>query len=152
MSFNLELNPLWMPYCQMKTAAAPIEVVETEGQRLILSDGRELIDGISSWWTACHGYRHPKIVSAIIDQAQTMPHVMMGGIVHQQAIRLADRLAKVLPGEGNRVFLCDSGSVATEVAMKISLQYWANQQASGSTTRTKFVSSKTLTTATLLAR
>ena len=86
MSFiSNQSNPLWMPYCQMKTATEPIEVAETEGVRLILKDGRELIDGISSWWTACHGYRHPKIVASIVEQAQKMPHVMMGGIVHEQA-------------------------------------------------------------------
>jgi len=123
----------------MKTALPPIEVVETEGVRLHLKDGQELIDGVSSWWTACHGYRHPHIVNAMIQQAEKMPHVMMGGIVHDQALRLADRLAAMLPGEGNRVFLCDSGSVAAEVAMKMSVQHWANQSG-GTTSRNRFIS------------
>ncbi len=124
----------------MKTAMPPIEVESTEGVTLRLKDGRELIDGISSWWTACHGYNHPKIVEAMIEQAKKMPHVMLGGIVHDQAIRLADRLATCLEGDGNRVFLSDSGSVAVEVAMKIAMQHWANRSSSGKTSRNKFIS------------
>jgi len=124
----------------MKTATPPIEVVATEGTQLHLKDGRTLIDGISSWWTACHGYNHPKIVQAMIAQAQTMPHVMMGGIVHEPAVRLASRLATCLQGDGNRVFLSDSGSVAVEVAMKIAMQHWANRSSTGKTSRTKFIS------------
>ena len=139
-AFHIPSSALWMPYCQMKTATPPIEVESTEGILLRLKDGRELIDGISSWWTACHGYNHPKIVQAMIDQAKKMPHVMMGGIVHEQAIRLADRLARCLEGDGNRVFLCDSGSVAVEVAMKMAMQHWANRSSTGKTSRNKFIS------------
>ena len=139
-AFHIPSSALWMPYCQMKTAMPPIEVESTEGVTLRLKDGRELIDGISSWWTACHGYNHPKIVEAMIEQAKKMPHVMLGGIVHDQAIRLADRLATCLEGDGNRVFLSDSGSVAVEVAMKIAMQHWANRSPSGTTSRNKFVS------------
>ena len=124
----------------MKTAGPPIEVVETEGVTLHLTDGRTLIDGISSWWTACHGYRHPRIVTAIVEQASQMPHVMMGGIVHEPALYLANRLASCLGGDGNRVFLSDSGSVAVEVAMKMAVQHWANQSPSGKTSRNKFIS------------
>ena len=133
-------DALWRPYCQMKTASKPIEVASTQGVTLRLKDGRELIDGISSWWTACHGYNHPKIVDTIIQQARKMPHVMMGGIVHEQAVRLAERLANCLPGKGNRVFLSDSGSVAVEVAMKMAVQHWANQSPTGRTCRNKFIS------------
>lgn len=139
-AFHIPSSALWMPYCQMKTAMPPIEVESTEGVTLRLKDGRELIDGISSWWTACHGYNHPKIVEAMIEQAKKMPHVMLGGIVHDQAIRLADRLATCLEGDGNRVFLSDSGSVAVEVAMKIAMQHWANRSSSGKTSRNKFIS------------
>ena len=139
-AFHIPSSALWMPYCQMKTAMPPIEVESTEGVTLRLTDGRELIDGISSWWTACHGYNHPKIVEAMIEQAKKMPHVMLGGIVHDQAIRLADRLATCLEGDGNRVFLSDSGSVAVEVAMKIAMQHWANRSSSGKTSRNKFIS------------
>jgi adenosylmethionine-8-amino-7-oxononanoate aminotransferase len=131
---------LWMPYTQMKTARQPIEVKATEGSFLQLADGRRLIDGISSWWTACHGYRHPKIVAAITEQANEMPHVMMGGIVHQKAIELSSRLAGCLAGDGSRVFLSDSGSVAVEVAMKMAIQHWANQSPNGQTRRNRFVS------------
>ena len=131
---------LWMPYCQMKTAGKPLEVVSSAGSLLTLQDGRELVDGIASWWTACHGYRNQAIVQAIQQQAQVLPHVMLGGIVHQPALQLAQRLAKCLPGDGNKVFLCDSGSVAVEVAMKMALQHWANQSATGKTARHKFVS------------
>ena len=133
-------HSLWRPYCQMKTSAAPIEVAATVGVTLALKDGRTLLDGISSWWTACHGYRHPQIVDAMIEQAKKMPHVMMGGIVHDQAIRLAERLASTLDGDGNRVFLSDSGSVAVEVAMKMAMQHWANQSPNGKTSRNKFIS------------
>jgi len=111
----------------MKTAPPPLEVASTEGTRIHLRDGRTLIDGIASWWTACHGYNHPKIVAAIQNQAATMPHVMMGGMIHEPARQLSDSLARLLPGEQNKVFLVDSGSVAVEVAMKMAVQFWRNQ-------------------------
>ena len=93
-----------MPYTQMKTAMPPLEVAATEGTRIHLRDGRTLIDGISSWWTACHGYNHPAIVSAIQQQAASMPHVMMGGLTHKPAQQLANSLADLLPGNRNKVF------------------------------------------------
>ncbi len=130
---------LWLPYTQMKTANRPIEVIATEGSTITLADGRVLIDGISSWWTACHGYRHPAIVNAIEDQARRMPHVMLGGIVHPPVLRLGERLAALLPGRGNKVFFCDSGSVAVEVAMKMSVQHWANRSSTGRTSKTRFL-------------
>jgi adenosylmethionine-8-amino-7-oxononanoate aminotransferase len=102
-----------------------------------LADGRQLIDGMASWWTACHGYNHPHLVQAMVAQLRTMPHVMFGGIHHPQALRLATRLASLLPGRLQHVFFCDSGSVAVEVAMKMAVQYWQNRQQSG---RTRFVS------------
>ena len=125
-------DPLWMPYTQMKTAMTPLEVASTDGVRIHLTDGRTLIDGIASWWTACHGYNHPHIVAAIQEQAKQMPHVMMGGLVHEPAKKLANSLADLLPGKRNKVFLCDSGSVAAEVAMKMAVQFWRNQQGSNS--------------------
>ena len=127
MTPNPTHNPLWMPYTQMKTAMPPLEVAATEGTRIHLRDGRTLIDGISSWWTACHGYNHPEIVSAIQQQAASMPHVMMGGLTHKPAQQLANSLADLLPGDHNKVFLVDSGSVAAEVAMKMAVQFWRNQ-------------------------
>ena len=133
------MNPsqLWLPYCQMQTAPAPQTVMRTEGVRIFLRDGRSLIDGTSSWWTACHGYNHPHIRHAVAEQLESMPHIMLGGLVHTPVLRLTDRLARLLPGELNYVFYCESGSVAVEIAMKMAVQYWINQNISG---RTRFVS------------
>ena len=124
---------VWRPYCQMKTAPAPLAVAATSGARIILEDGRELIDGIASWWTACHGYNHPHIIEAVTAQAQKMPHVMFGGLGHEPAYRLATRLAALMPGSLNRVFFSDSGSVAVEVAIKIAVQARLNQGERGRT-------------------
>jgi len=122
------LEYLWLPYAQMKTAPFPLVVKATHGCRIVLADGRELIDGIASWWTACHGYNHPHIRAAVERQLQTMPHVMLGGLVHEQALTLAQRLAGLLgPGNLDRVFFSESGSVAVEVALKMALQYWCNR-------------------------
>lgn len=122
------LSHLWLPYAQMKTAALPLQVVGAEGCRIKLADGRELVDGIASWWTACHGYRHKHIEQAVIKQMQTLPHIMFGGLVHEQAITLATRLSKIAPAGLERVFFSDSGSVAVEVALKMALQYWQNKR------------------------
>ncbi len=122
---------VWLPYTQVKTAPPPLAVKATEGAHLVLQDGRALIDGCSSWWTACHGYNHPHIVAAMQRQLETMPHVMMGGIANEPAYLLATRLAALLPGDLNRVFLADSGSVSVEVAMKMALQYWINKGEEG---------------------
>jgi adenosylmethionine-8-amino-7-oxononanoate aminotransferase len=119
----------------MKTTARPLAVERTEGTRIILADGRVLIDGIASWWTAAHGYNHPHIRACLERQLAAMPHVMLGGLVHEQALNLASRLAKLLPGNLNHVFFSDSGSVAVEVAMKMAVQYWLNRGERG---RTKF--------------
>src|SRR5882762_7856652 len=121
------LAHIWLPYAQMKTMRPPLPVARTHGCRIVLSDGRELIDGIASWWTACHGYNHPHIRAAVERQLALMPHVMFGGLAHAQALTLARRLAALLPGDLERVFFSDSGSVAVEVAMKMALQYWFNQ-------------------------
>jgi adenosylmethionine-8-amino-7-oxononanoate aminotransferase len=127
---------IWLPYAQMKTAEPPLPVARTEGCRIILAEGRELIDGIASWWTACHGYNHPHIRQALIHQAETMPHVMFGGLAHEPAFRLARRLVALLPGNLQRVFFSDSGSVAVEVALKMAIQFWRNRGQGG---RTRFV-------------
>src|SRR5262245_58569652 len=127
---------LWLPYTQMKTARQPLAVARTHGSRIVLTDGRELIDGIASWWTACHGYSHPHIGAAVERQLASLPHVMFGGLVHEQALTLARRLAALMPGDLERVFFSDSGSVAVEVALKMALQYWLNQ---GIRTRKRFV-------------
>ena len=121
------LDHLWLPYAQMKTAPPPLPVKRTEGCRIYLDDGRVLIDGIASWWTACHGYNHPHVAAAITRQLAEMPHVMFGGLAHEPAARLAKRLAALLPGDLDRVFLSESGSVAVEIALKIARQYWRNR-------------------------
>jgi adenosylmethionine-8-amino-7-oxononanoate aminotransferase len=121
------LDHIWLPYTQMATAPTPLSVVATDGVRIRLADGRELIDGISSWWTACHGYNHPHIRAAVERQFATLPHVMFAGLVHEPALRLAQRLAKLLPGDLDRVFFTESGSVAVEVALKMAIQYWRNK-------------------------
>ena len=130
------LPHIWLPYTQMKTARPPLVAELTRGTRIVLADGTELVDGIASWWTAVHGYNHPHIVGAIRAQAAKMPHVMLGGLVHEQVLSLAARLCALAPGAMQRVFFSDSGSVAVEVAMKMAVQYWLNRNIRG---RTKFL-------------
>lgn len=127
---------IWMPYSQMQTAPLPEACVSTEGSRIKLADGRELIDGCASWWAACHGYNHPHIREKMAEQLEVMPHVMLAGLANQPALTLATRLAELAPGDLNRVFFSESGSVAVELALKIAVQYWYNQ---GETRRTKFI-------------
>ncbi len=134
------LDQIWLPYAQMKTAPPPLAVTATHGCRIVLADGRELIDGIASWWTACHGYNHPHIRAAVETQLAQMPHVMFGGLVHEQAVTLARRLTAMLaPADLDRVFFSDSGSVAVEVALKMAVQYWRNRGVRG---RSRIVSFK----------
>jgi adenosylmethionine-8-amino-7-oxononanoate aminotransferase len=131
------LDHVWLPYAQMKTVAPPLAVTATHGSRIRLTDGRELIDGIASWWTACHGYNHPHIRAAVERQLAQMPHVMFGGLVHEPALTLARRLVGLFaPGDLDRVFFSDSGSVAVEVALKMAVQYWLNRGMRG---RTRFL-------------
>ena len=131
------MSHVWLPYRQMQTAPPPFVVERTDGVRLHLADGRELIDGIASWWTACHGYNHPHIRAAVAKQLELMPHVMLGGLVHAPAASLAARLSALLPGDLAHVFFSESGSVAVEVAMKMALQYRFNR---GEQRRTRFIS------------
>lgn len=137
--YKAGLAHVWLPYAQMKTARAPLPVARTDGSRIVLADGRELIDGIASWWTACHGYNHPHIRQAVERQLALMPHVMFGGLAHEQALTLARRLAALMPGDLKRVFFSESGSVAVEIAMKMALQFWLNR---GIRRRRKFLAFK----------
>ncbi|HTK36496.1 MAG TPA: adenosylmethionine--8-amino-7-oxononanoate transaminase [Caulobacteraceae bacterium] len=130
---------VWAPYSQMKTAAPPLPVVAARGSRMVLADGRELVDGVASWWTAAHGYNHPHIADAVSRQLAAMPHVMFGGLAHQPAYDLARRLAAMMPEGLERVFFTDSGSVAVEVAMKMAVQSWLNRGVRG---RTRFLAFK----------
>lgn len=122
---------VWRPYTQMKTAAPPLPVVGAQGVRLHLADGRSLIDGVASWWTAAHGYAHPHLLDAVRTQLARLPHVMLGGLAHEQPYRLAARLSALLPGDLNHVFFAESGSVAVEAAMKMAFQYWLNRNVKG---------------------
>ncbi len=115
---------IWHPYASA-TAAPPVyPVVSAEGVRLKLADGRELIDGISSWWSVLHGYNHPVLNQAARDQLEKMSHVMFGGITHPPAVKLAKLLVDITPTPLTRVFFSDSGSVSVEVAIKMAIQYW----------------------------
>ena len=114
-----------------------LEVVKTQGTHIYLKDGRTLIDGIASWWTACHGYNHPHIQRSIVEQIQQMPHIMLGGLTHNPAESLALKLSELLAGTLNHVFFSDSGSVSVEIALKMALQV---AQRRGHTNKSQFVS------------
>ncbi|MBA4227528.1 MAG: adenosylmethionine--8-amino-7-oxononanoate transaminase [Hyphomonas sp.] len=135
--FTEGLEHIWLPYAQMRTLPAPVAISRTEGARLYLADGRELVDGVGSWWTAVHGYNRAELLEAARAQMAKMPHIMLGGLAHEPAYRLASRLAALTPGDLSRVFFTESGSVAVEVAMKIAIQYFRN---TAGVSRTKFVS------------
>jgi adenosylmethionine-8-amino-7-oxononanoate aminotransferase len=115
---------VWHPYAPMPAALPPYVVDSASGVRIRLHDGSELIDGMASWWAAIHGYRHPVLDAAAHAQLERMAHVMFGGLTHEPAVRLADQLIDLAPDGLERVFFCDSGSVAVEVAIKMALQYW----------------------------
>ncbi len=115
---------VWHPYTASPPAGPMFAARRAEGVRLVLEDGRELVDGMSSWWAAIHGYGHPALVEAIERQAREMAHVMFGGLTHRPAVALAETLISLTPAPLERVFLCDSGSVSVEVAIKMAIQYW----------------------------
>jgi adenosylmethionine---8-amino-7-oxononanoate aminotransferase len=119
----LDREHVWHPYAALPALLPSLPVVSAEGVRLRLADGRELIDGMSSWWCAIHGYRHPRLDAAVRDQLERVAHVMFGGLTHEPAIRLAERLVNITPEGLERVFFADSGSVSAEVAIKMALQY-----------------------------
>lgn len=125
---RLDRRHAWHPYAAMPGTHQPLLVESARGARLQLAEPvagvGELIDGMSSWWAAIHGYRHPVLDEAIREQLGRMSHVMFGGLTHEPAIRLCQRLAAIAPGGLEHVFLCDSGSVSVEVAVKMCLQYW----------------------------
>jgi adenosylmethionine---8-amino-7-oxononanoate aminotransferase len=127
---------VWHPYSPLPGEPPPLPVVSAEGVRLRLADGRELIDGMSSWWCAIHGYRHPALDAAAREQLAHMAHVMFGGLTHEPAIRLAERLVEIAPDGLRHVFFADSGSVSVEVAIKMALQY---QRAVGHPERTRLL-------------
>ena len=138
---ELDRQRVWHPYAPMPGAHPPLVVTEASGVRLRLAPGggrgvvppwldgagAELIDGMSSWWAALHGYAHPALDAAAKEQLGRMSHVMFGGLTHEPAVTLADRLAALAPAGLEHVFLCDSGSVSVEVAVKMCLQYWRSR-------------------------
>jgi adenosylmethionine---8-amino-7-oxononanoate aminotransferase len=133
---DLDRKHLWHPYAPVPAVPAPYLADSAQGVRLRLADGRELVDGMSSWWAAIHGYRHPVLDEAVAGQLARMAHVMFGGLTHEPAIRLAERLVSITPPGLEHVFFADSGSVAVEVAIKMAAQYW---QATGHRDKTRFL-------------
>ncbi|HYB23976.1 MAG TPA: adenosylmethionine--8-amino-7-oxononanoate transaminase [Solirubrobacteraceae bacterium] len=132
----IDRERVWHPYGALPAPLQSLPVVSAQGVRLRLADGRELIDGMASWWCAIHGYRHPALDAAVREQLGRMAHVMFGGLTHEPAVRLAQRLTELAPAGLERVFLADSGSVSVEVAIKLCLQY---QRALGRPRRTRLL-------------
>ncbi len=133
---DIDKAHVWHPYSAMGSDSPVYPVASADGVRLKLTDGRELIDGMSSWWCAIHGYNHPEMNRALEAQIQKMSHVMFGGLTHQPAVELAAQLVALTPKALQSVFFSDSGSVSVEVAMKMAIQYW---HAKGQSSKTHFL-------------
>ncbi len=118
---------IWHPYAKLPSPHALVGVQSTQGSLITLADGQTVVDGMSSWWAAIHGYNHPFIIEQVQQQLQTMPHIMFGGLTHQPAIKLAQKLIELTPKGLDKVFFADSGSVSIEVAIKVALQYWISR-------------------------
>jgi adenosylmethionine-8-amino-7-oxononanoate aminotransferase len=132
----LDREKVWHPYAPMPSAVEPFPVVSAQGVRITLADGRELIDGMASWWSVIHGHRNPVLDRAVQAQLDTLPHVMFGGLTHAPAVLLAERLTEMAPAGLAHVFFADSGSVSVEVAIKMALQY---QRSQGHAKRTRLL-------------
>jgi len=122
-----DLNVIWHPYTQMKTAQPPVPIVRGEGACVYDEDGKKYIDAVSSWWVNIHGHAHPHIAKKVAEQLNKLEHVIFAGFTHEGAVELAERLLKLLPDNQEKAFYSDNGSTAIEVAIKMCLQYWHNQ-------------------------
>lgn len=126
--FNFDKQHIWHPYTSMNNAPPTLGVASAKGCELTLHDGRQLVDGTSSWWACVHGYSHPTIIQSMQHQLNTLSHIMFGGITHQPAIELSKKLVNITSPKLTKVFLADSGSIAVEVALKMALQYWQGRK------------------------
>ncbi|WP_198243736.1 adenosylmethionine--8-amino-7-oxononanoate transaminase [methane-oxidizing endosymbiont of Gigantopelta aegis] len=135
----LDRQHIWHPYTAIPAQPEPYPVASAEGVYLTLTDGRRLIDGMSSWWSVIHGYNHPRLNQVAHAQIEQMAHVMFGGLTHEPAAELVKRLLQITPPALDQVFLADSGSVSVEVALKMAIQYW---QAQGKAAKHRFLAFK----------